>query len=358
MVDAKELNMKLKISLAFLLVILLSGCAPNYTDIQALIHKKEITVPLTHAYYRDVAWLNNNSIGLQYFLQVSEPKYLTPDEELFIYDLDKSTTTAIFMPESSGKICERSWMPGIISRSDDGNLIILAECSGDPMGGPVLLMRYEVVTSELQELFDYNKQRVGLLHFTFVSENELIQESPVGHPMNNELYKVSLTDSKITTILPNFLRARWPTWSSQNKLVAFWGTAQYPGKEPEDLYTFDDIETLVRAPWDLYVMDKDGNNPKLTFPLVSNVGGLTWSPHGDWLAFGGTINDVDGIWLININDPDPIRIFDHNEIFDWSPDGKKLIVVGTKEFDAKNNDVPVKAHILELPDCVFEKNCK
>jgi len=333
------------------------GCTPKSSDIQDLVTKREVPVPLPYAYYRDVAWLPDNSLGLMYFLEVSEPKYLSPDDVLSIFDLESNKVTAVSMPKSDGTVCERTWLLGIIARGYDGNLVIVAECSSDSSGGPNLLLKYDVQTRELQQLFDYNKQRVGLLHFTFVSENELVQEKPVGHPMSNELYKVSLTDGSIRRLLPNFLRARWPTWSSQNKLVAFWGTAQFPGKEPEGLYTFNDIETLVRAPWDLYVMDKDGNNPRIVFPLISHVGGLAWSPNGDWLAFGGTIDDVDGIWLLNINNPNPMGIFDHNNIFDWSPDGKKIIVVENKEFDAKNNDVPVKAYILELPECIFENSC-
>ena len=353
--------MKLRKLIGLLIIVLFAGCSRGHADIQNGVARREFPLSLLAAFYRDVAWFDNNTFAIQYFLDV--PEHGMPEDFIKIYDLTTNTLSApVAMPKTDAT-CESQWAtpkwePAVISRADNGNLIIVAECSGDPMGGPILLLEYDVSTGELQKLTDYNKQRVGLLHFAFTSENELIQESPVGHPMNNELYKVSLVDGSVTRILPEFLRARWPSWSAKNELVAFWGTAQFPGKEPDDLYTFDDIETLVRAPWDLYVMDKDGNNPRIIYPLIANIGGLAWSPNGDWLAFGGTVDGVEGIWLLDINNPEPIRIFDHNYVFDWSPDGSKIIVVENKEFDAQNNDDPVEAFILELPDCVFENGCE
>jgi hypothetical protein len=354
--------MKTRILLSIVFTALLVGCSPKQLDVQHLVVKREINIPLRSAFYSDVAWLSENTIGLVYYLKVPDTTAPSPDDLLSIFNFNTSDLKTIAMPKTDAT-CESKWLaskwePGVISRANQGNLVIAAECSADPMGGPVLLLKYDVLTSELQKLSDYNKQRVGLLHFAFLSENELVQERPVGHPMNNQLYKVSLVDGSATRLLPDFLRARWPTWSPQNQLVGFWGTAQFPGKEPEGLYTFNDIEVLVRAPWDLYVMDKDGNNPQIIFPLISNIGGLAWSPNGDWLAFGGKVDNVEGIWLLNINDRRPIRIYDQNDIFDWSPDGREIIIIGTKEFDAKNNDVPVKAYILELPKCVFENNCE
>ena len=107
-------------------------------------------------------------------------------------------------------------------------------------------------------------------------------------------------------------------------------------------------------------MNENAVQIRKVFPLVANAGGLEWSPTNTLLAFGGTIDKAEGIWLIDINKPNakPIRIFEHAWLFKWSPDGQKIIAIETKFPDEKNNEVPVKAYTLKLPQCVFSLNCK
>jgi len=217
-------------------------------------------------------------------------------------------------------------------------------------------MEYNPKTGELERLFDYGDML--MTHFSFISPDKVAQENAVGAPMSNELWLVSLASQTQTQILTNFLRASNPTWSPREKLIAFWGTEKFPGNEPKDLYKWEEITRLVNYPWDLYVMDENADHVRKVFPLVASARGLEWSPAGNLLAFGGTIDNMEGIWLLDINNPKPVRIFNHSWLFTWSPDGEKIIVIETKFPDEKNNDVPVKTYILQLPDCVFTSTCR
>jgi len=346
--------------LLFLLIfagIAIVSCAPNHVDLHDLIVRKAVPIPPTN-FYMSVAWFDEHHIGLVFHLEEPEAGYPIQEDILSIYDLESKKLVALAMPKADFTCniegVTPHWRPDVIRRAKDRSLSVITSLSCDPSGGPNLLLKYVMQTNDFEVLTDYNRQRVGLMHFTFVSDTTLVQEKPVGHPMSNELYKVSIADGSMVRLVPDFLRARWPTWSEKNQLVAFWGTAKYPGKEPKDLYTFNDIANLVRAPWDIYVMDQAGENLSKIHSKVNNIGALAWSPNGNILAFGGTVDDLDGIWLLDMDNPQPVRIYEQNEAFDWSPDGKEIMVVETKEFDAANNDVQIKAFILELPNCVFE----
>jgi Tol biopolymer transport system component len=218
-------------------------------------------------------------------------------------------------------------------------------------------LEYDITNGTLKQLFDFGGH-TSESHFSFISQDDFVQQDAIGHPMSDELYKISLTDQSETQLVPNFLRAGGPTWSPKTKLIAFLGTEQFPGQTPGTLYSSQDIERLVSYPWDLYVMDENGNNVRKILPLVENAGDPIWSPTENLLAFDGTIQGADGIWLLDLDSNKLIRIFESRDIFAWSPDGKKLIAIETKLPDEKNDNIPIKAYILQLPDCVFAENCK
>jgi hypothetical protein len=338
-------NLSILLLLAFTI-----GCAPRYIDIQKNTTSIEISIPPYYFYY-DIAWISDHLIALAY-----SPKFASPiNNKLSIYDTNSGSFTEISMPEIPSN-CRLGWVVGNLALMSDGNLAFNTICVSDPLGGPQVLMEYDIKSGELRQLFDYGW--MSARHFSFISKGEFVQENAVGAPMSNELYKISLSDQSKTKFVPNFLRARLPSWSSETKLIAFWGTAAYPGIAPTSLYSSEDIKRLVTAPWDLYVMDKDGNNIHEIRSLVDNSGYLSWSPSSDLLAFGGIINGVEGIWMTDSNAMAPIRIFDKNVDFDWSPDGKEIIAIETKLPDEKNDNIPVKAYILQLPDCVFAEKCK
>jgi len=162
--------------------------------------------------------------------------------------------------------------------------------------------------------------------FTFDPDmTQFIQENGIGGT-SNELYLVN-SEKTITKLLPDFKRARSPAWSSDGKTIAFAGTKA--NSENTDLNTWDDIESLLYYPWDIYLMDSDGSNVRILLPLVGNIYNLRWSPtNSNLLLFGGTaFDDKDGIWLLDTTDGKIKRLWKENTYFDWSPDGSKIVIL-------------------------------
>jgi Tol biopolymer transport system component len=334
-----------------LLVALVCGCKPNYIDVQKSVVRRLIDLPPNYSYY-DVVWLPQNMIALAY-----SPEYsVTQNDKISIYDVNSSKATDVALPPPS-QSCPSKWVAGNLAMLPDGNLAFNTVCYSNISGGPQLLFKYDMKRSQTTQLFDFGNH-MSATHFTFISQDEFLQENAVGHPMSNELYEISLTNKSTIRLVPNFLRARLPSWSPQIKKIAFWGTEKFPGKDPEGPYSFDDIARLVNYPWDLYIMDEDGNNIRKILPLVDNAGDLSWSPTSAFLAFGGTINGIEGIWLLDLNNSNLIRIFEKSINFDWSPEGTKLIVVESKWGEQSNDQTPTKAYILTLPQCIFDNTCK
>jgi len=343
-------NIRRIILLSLYLIASNVGCTPKYLDIQAKVIRKEIPLPKNY-FYLNAAWVSENLLAIVYDPEMMIP---SPPNTLAILDISTNKMINIPMPEPSWS-CTFGGNPIIVALFPDGNLAFNVNCN-EELGGYVLLFKLEIKTGDQRQLF--NLGWMLATHFSFISQDEFIQENAAGSPMSNELYKYSVTTQSKTRIVPNFLRASDPTWSSHEKLIAFWGTEKFPGNKPKGLYTWEDITGLVKYPWDLYVMDENADHVRMVFPLVANARGLEWSPVGNLLAFGGTIDNVEGIWLMDINNPKPIRIFEHAWLFSWSPDGKRIITIETKFPDEKNNNVPIKAYILQLPDCVFSGACK
>jgi hypothetical protein len=342
--------MNIRLLPSLLLSVLTIGCASKYIDISNSVVRQEVAVPPYYFYY-DTAWISDHLIALAY-----EPEYaITENSKISIYHSDSEKLAEVPMPEP-GAGCQSKWGAGNIAVSPNGNLAFNTVCFSDRLAGPQLLMQYDVQNDQLAQLFEY--YHASATHFSFIDANELLQEDAVGYPMSDELYRISLTDRSKTRLVPNFVRASRPSWSSANKLIAFWGTDRDSGTTPGAPVTFEDIARLVTSPWDLYVMDKNGNNSRKILTLIDHARGLSWSSVDGIIAFGGTIQGTEGIWLFDFHGGKPIRIFDHNEVFGWSPDGKKLIVVEAKEYNEKNNLMPVAAYILEMPPCVSSRTCQ
>ena len=157
--------------------------------------------------------------------------------------------------------------------------------------------------------------------------SQFIQENGIGGT-SNELYLVN-SEKIITKLLPDFKRARSPAWSSNGETVAFAGTKE--NSDNTNTTTWNDIESLLYYPWDIYLMDPDGSNVRILLPLVGNVYDLKWSPgNSNLLLFGGTaFDDTDGIWLLDTTDGKIKRLWKENTYFDRSPDGSKMVVLAT-----------------------------
>jgi len=62
---------------------------------------------------------------------------------------------------------------------------------------------------------------------------------------------------------------------------------------------------------------------------------LKWSPNSQLLAYAGDSQDSKGIWILDIDSLELVRVWPDNTFYDWSPDGTQMVVIAQdKEGDA------------------------
>ncbi len=111
-------------------------------------------------------------------------------------------------------------------------------------------------------------------------------------------------------------RAAWPTWSRSNGLIAFLASPQSLG-----------VGGLARMelPWNIYRWSLTQDRAQTLLENVRFPRDLTWSPDGEWLAFGGEIGGRDGLWLLNPATSAVVEVTDDAVLaLAWSPDGQSI----------------------------------
>ena len=314
--------MKFKLLTFATLLIMSLGCSPkNYQDISASISSQPLPVP--EGEYTSVAWLDEDHIAFIYRPEELMAADLGTDFRISFFEI--SSGKAITLPHIS--IPSTCFPPSRISeltRLPNSSLGFVFRChSENGISGTLFI--WDVNQNTYIEVQNYTE--FSARNFSFSPDmSHFVQERGKGDGLSNELYLVS-PDKKMKKLLSDFKRAASPAWSSDGKTIAFAGTKENP--ENTDINTWQDIESLLYYPWDIYLMDADGSNVRILLPLVGNVYDLKWSPtNSNLLLFGGTsFDDANGIWLLDTAHMSVERIWAENTRFDWSPDGSKIVLL-------------------------------
>ena len=111
----------------------------------------------------------------------------------------------------------------------------------------------------------------------------------------------------------------FPAWSPDGETIALIGSEKQgsPG---------------VLGDYELYLMNKNGEQIRPILEGFKATGGVSWSPDGRWLAFppifGEEEGDDQGLWLIDPESGD-LRMIAEGGFGKpaWSPDGQRMVVV-------------------------------
>jgi hypothetical protein len=271
--------------------------------------------------YYGVAWLGESRLAFEYAHDASAGTW---DRQIAIYALDTKDWSTINVPKSDECLTARS---NTLARLPNGNLGFLHQCNvwHGHVGGMIFtLYMWNVRTNTLQALqhFPENFLPGG---YTFSPDmSGAMQVKVVGAGLDEQLHRVS-NSGQMQRLFSDWQRVAAPAWSPNGQSIAFMGTETYPGRPSDDLYSSADIAGLLYYPWDLYVMKADGSDVR---KVLSGVrGGIRWVPHRQLISFSGKIDQQEGIWLIDLNTQALSLIWPYPAAYDWSPDGKQMVVI-------------------------------
>jgi len=290
-----------------------------------------------HARLDDVAWIDEEQVAFLLY-------YRTARTPVGIYSLVEHEWVDSFeIPRSEDCKIAASWPYGI-ARLPDGRLGIAYFCGREDVFGG-LIYALQVGTGGFDVLQDY--EHWVMRPFAYSPDmSELVQEDGVGEMLNNELWRVR-ADGSMVELVPHFERARAPAWSPDGKLIAFAGTERYEREQSGEYLKWSEITSRVLFPWDLYLMDAITEETQILLTQIGSFGGLKWSPvDNSLLAFSGTLNDVPGVWIVNVETGQLTRVWTTRTAYDWSPDGSRIVLIVASDM----HEEPNRAIIIDVPD--------
>lgn len=316
---------------------LVSGCGTDgYMDVTQQVAKSQKLLFSPDVELTDVAWLDDDNIA---FIN----RYRRGDYRITLYSLTAGTAREIVKMPINEHCHPGSSILKYIQRMPNGNLGYAHHCHRDGISG--FLYQWDRKTERVEVLQFYDSFSIGAYAFS-PDMSELIQERAIGRGLSNELYLVS-QDGEMNQLFPSFQRVRSPSWFPEGEKLTFAGTEEFPQGNSEDLRNLWEIEEALYHPWDIYVVDRRGGNPRIILPEGGNVAQLKWSPtDGRVLAFSGSPNKREGIWVLDIKTSALTRIWPYVTAFDWSPDGRKMIIIAREGEGGAERTYPV---IVDIP---------
>jgi WD40-like Beta Propeller Repeat len=316
---------------------LLGGARANSVDLTKEVSGKIQTLSIPHGSYLDTAWLGEDKIA---FLYASDPNAEIWDYQIFLHKLGTQEWHILSTPHAPEcKLVSYA----ALERLPNFQLGFVSTC----------LVDHGQSTSEISSLsmWDAHNNSVQVLQrypepftagpYTFApAMTELIQEQPVGSGLNNKIYRVS-RNGQMQQLFPNYQRVATPSWSPDGGKIAFLGTEIYPENKSGTPLTTSQIQDLFNYPWDLYVMDANGSNVHIVLKGIEKEGLVQWSPLGTFLAFAGKYKNQEGVWILNIDTLQVFRVWPYSTVYDWSPDGRQMVIIQKKKEDGVEREQPV-----------------
>lgn len=337
----------------------LDGGQANFTDIteQSLTNAHTLSTP--SGLYEEVAWLEENQLV---FLYTSQPPELgfRWDYQIVLYNLGTAEWQVLTTPRPDQwstltrlepNECTSGFILGL-TQLPNGMLGFIYDCNvyhDNVTRRFYTLYAWDQQTGMLQSLQRY-PENFSASRYAFAPDmSELIQASPVGAGLNDELYRVS-EDGQRAQLFPGFQRVRSPAWSPDGHTIAFMGTETYLEEKSEDFFTWRQIEDLFYYPWDLYLMDANDKNVRIILPDIGAGGNVKWSPQGKFLSFGGQYNGLEGLWVLDTDTLKLTRIWPQGVAYEWSPDGRQIVVIEREEKEGvEYSDQLTYPVILDVP---------
>jgi|GEM_PF-7098185 len=264
------------------------------------------TYPLPDGAYGQVAWLDSETLIVQY-APVRYGELITePKQQLWSLAPDASNLAPYPLPVTYDNQCTYHIFH-YPSRLPNGQLGYSEGCIGDPEGLKYRVMEYDPVKKVATQLLDYEFTGIGLawnkdMSLAIASDGRGVALSEKLAWFKKESWENVALDMGISF---------GASWSPDETQIAFIGSPT----EYDSPYRI--------KPYGLYIMDS--NNPKQPQLILDNVSNAApiWSSDGQWLLFSGKVNESErGLYALNISTRKPYFLIKGRNMTQpvWSPD--------------------------------------
>jgi Tol biopolymer transport system component len=139
-------------------------------------------------------------------------------------------------------------------------------------------------------------------------------------PVSARIYSMSAEGGDPKAITSPDMRAQFPSWSSDGRLIVFHGGTELRNNAALEIYVMRSNGTEIRK--------LTSNNVEDTRP--------DWSPDGRRIAYTSNRSGSNQIHVMNADGSNDVQITTgaggvHNRAPDWSPSGDKIVFVSTRD---------------------------
>jgi hypothetical protein len=324
------------------LIVMGTACSRSSYD---LLDVTPIPLEVPDGSYQDIAWLELKAVAMDYMPTADTHNVQT---QLIIVDLVSGES--YLLPDQIPSDCFETRY-GRINRLPDGRLGYLWECiPHQGIARDYRLHEGDQVTHTDRELYRYPIP-FWATAFSFAPDMSQWLQEKTGDGLFNELHYVVPNEPPVRLLEDSFARAGHPAWLPDGRII-FAGTPQLPESKTNVFSGLPGITAGLRQPWSIYLTDLesllsgDVGEDDILLSGIRYIKAVKVSPNGRDLSFLGTVDQKVGLWIYRMDTGELARIWAGFGPYDWSPNGKEIIVL-VREPDAET--FRGRPALIELP---------
>lgn len=316
----------------------------------SLLDMNPIPVMAPEGYYLDIAWLEPEVLALEYMTMPD-----THNVETSLMVLDPISGSHYLLADEIPSVCHETRY-GRITSLPNGRLGYLWECIPHKGFARDFRLHEWAQTMQIdQELYRYPIP-FWATAFSFAPEMDRWLQEQNGDGLSNKLYYVEPGAEPVRLLEDSFDRAGWPSWLPNGQIL-FAGTPVLPESETNLFSGLPGIRNRLGEPWNIYLTDLESlstdsvGEDEIILSDIQGIRGPVASPSGEMLAFLGTIDGNEGLWVYHLATEELVRVWAGFGPFAWSPDSREIIVL---ERDPAADSFHGQPARIELPASLTE----
>ena len=334
-----------KVLILLIVWTMFSGCT---MPVPTTVDKRE-TIALPPGGYLDIAWYDQNKFVVS--RTDSSNAFDVSRYELALVDLETGRVVHLAVPQPSHEcsVLFTLWL-GALPEKQLGLTRLCTFWTEHVSERFTDILAYDAESATFSEV-TRSPLREDVVSFSFMPDmSASLQTYDSSGGMVGRVVWVDETGA-VTPLFEEFSRTRDATFSPTGEAFAFLGTEHLP-KVDGGLFGWQlAYQEQLAHPWTLYVMETKEAEPQ---PLVEQIRfgrNSRWSPAGPYIAFSGEVQAFDGVWIVHLETGNLYRVWRESVPFDWSPDGKQMVILDVTQIDGKADPEPrLVVLTLSLPE--------